>query len=140
MRQPRGVAMLGRLRRSGSRQFAASILIIALMLQSVALAIATGRLVNNFAADPDWSAFANCHSGPASDNGEPAAPGGEPERLGVHCIFCLAGTAPALEAPLSNTAFQVLVLTIVPWTITAWRLPVRTVDANVRPRGPPRAA
>jgi hypothetical protein len=131
--------MLGRLRRSGGRQFAALVLIIALMLQSVALAIATGRLVNNFASDP-WSAFENCHSGPASDSADPAAPGGEGERFGVHCILCLAGTAPALQAPLSHTAFQVLVLTIVPWTITAWRLAARTVDANVRPRGPPLTA
>jgi hypothetical protein len=130
--------MLGRLRGSVSRQFAATILIFALVLQSVALAVAAGRLSDNAATDPNRAGFEVCrHNGPASDDGDAAVPGSAPERFGAHCIVCLAGAPHALEAPISSAEFLVLILTIVPWTFTAWRLPVRTVDAGAWPRGPP---
>jgi hypothetical protein len=130
--------MLGRLRRSVGRQFAATILIFALVLQSVALAVAAGRLSDNAATDPNRAGFEVCrHNGPASGDGDTAVPGSAPERFGAHCIVCLAGAPHALEAPISSAEFRVLILTIVPWTFTAWRLPVRTVDAGAWPRGPP---
>jgi hypothetical protein len=129
--------MLGRLGRSMGRQFAATILIFALVLQSVALAVAAGRLSDNAATDPNRAGFEVCrHNSPASDDGDAAVPGA-PERFGAHCVVCLAGAAHALEASISSAEFHVLILTIVPWTFAAWRLPVRTVDAGAWPRGPP---
>jgi DUF2946 family protein len=131
--------MLGRLRRSGGRQFAAALLIFALMMQSVALA--AGRLAVDAAPDSIGAGFEICrHSGAVDDSGNAATPGGAPERSDAHCIFCLAGANHALDAPLPSAAFHVVVLTIVPWTFTALRLPALTVDASTRPRGPPPAA
>jgi Protein of unknown function (DUF2946) len=133
--------MLGRLRRSVGQQFAATVLTFALVLQSVALAVAAGRPSDNAATDPNQAGFELCrHNSPASDDGDAAVPGGAPERFDAHCIFCLAGAPLALEAPISSAEFHVLILTILPWTLTAWRLPARTVDAGAWPRGPPPAA
>jgi uncharacterized protein YdeI (BOF family) len=67
--------MLGRLRRSMGRQFAATILIFALVLQCVALAAAAGGLSDNAATDPNRAGFEVCrHNGPASDDGNAAVP------------------------------------------------------------------
>jgi hypothetical protein len=133
--------MLGRLRRSVGRQFAATILIFALVLQSVALAVAAGRLSDNAATDPNRAGFELCrHNSPASDDDDAAVPGSAPERFGAHCIICLAGAPHALEAPILSAEFYVFTLTIVPWSFMAWRLPARTVDAVAWPRGPPPAA
>jgi hypothetical protein len=139
------MAMLGRLRRSGSRQFAAVILIFALMLQGLAVA-AAGWAVNAAGEDPDWPGFEICHhndpadAGANTDAGNATMPGGAPQGSGVHCIFCLAGAAQgALEALLPSTAFHVVLCAIVPWPFTEWRLPPLTVDASARPRGPPSA-
>jgi hypothetical protein len=131
--------MLGRLRRSEGWQFAAAILIFALMLQGTALAVATGRLAANAAGDANWAGFEICRrSGPANGGGN-AAPGSTPERQSdTHCIFCLAGLAYALEA-LPSAKFHIVAFTILPWPFTVWRLPAHTVDASVRPRGPPPA-
>jgi hypothetical protein len=52
--------MLGHLWRSLGRQFAATILIFALVLQSVALAAAAGRLSDNAATDPNRAGFEVC--------------------------------------------------------------------------------
>ena len=134
--------MLGRLRRSGGRQFAATIVSLALMLQSVALAVAAGRLADIAATDSNQAGFELCrHNGPAGNSGDAVTPGRAPERFGAHCVFfCLAGAPYALETPTSSAELHVLILPIVPWTFTAWRLPSRTVDASVWPRGPPPAA
>jgi hypothetical protein len=130
--------MLGRLRRSGSGQFAATILIFALMLQGMALAVASGRLT---AESTDWTDFVICrHSGPANAGSDAAIPGGAPEqRSDAHCVFCLAGALHALGAPPPNTEFYVVAFTIEPWSFTVRRLSAHTVDASARPRGPPLA-
>jgi hypothetical protein len=133
--------MLGRLRRSGGRQFAAAFLIFALMMQSMALAVAAGRLAVGAATDSSWAGFGICRHGVAADDsGDAATPGGAPERSDNHCIFCLAGAGHAVEALLPSAAFHIVVLTSEPWTFTAWRLPAFTVDASARPRGPPPSA
>jgi hypothetical protein len=133
------VAMLGRLRRSVSRQFSAMALIFALMLQSMAVAAAAGPIVAG--ADPNWPGFEIClHNGAAQADGNAATPGGAPEHSGVHCIFCLAGSGQALEAPLPNADFHIIERASAPWPFTEWRLPAFTVDATARPRGPPPAA
>jgi hypothetical protein len=130
--------MLGRLRRSGGRQFAAAVLIFALMLQSIAAAVASGR----FAADTDSRAgFEICrHNGPAGNSGDVAAPGNAPERSDAQCaLCCIAAATHALETPPPSTEFHAVALTIAPWIFTEWRLPSLTVDASARPRGPPPA-
>jgi hypothetical protein len=139
--------MLGQLRRSVSRQFTAVALIVALMLQGMAVAAASGHVAAKAAgADPNWPGFEICqHSGPTedasnTDPGDAAPPGSAPVPSGAHCIFCLAGATHALEAPLLGVEFHVIILTIVPWTFPVWRLPVATVDASARPRGPPPVA
>jgi hypothetical protein len=134
--------MLGRLRRSEGRQFAAAILIFALMFQGIALAVATGRPVANAAGDANWAGFEICRrSSPSNPGGDAAAPHGAPEqRSDAHCIFCLAGATHVFGAPAPSAEFHgVIALTIMPWTFTAWRLPAHTVDASARPRGPPPA-
>jgi hypothetical protein len=127
--------MLGRLWRSGGEQFVATILIFALMLQSMALAVATGRL----AARADWTGFEICqHSGPASTGSNTAAPGGGSQQWSdAHCTFCLAGATHALGAEPASAEFQPVAFAILPWTFTVLRLSAHTVDASARPRGPP---
>jgi hypothetical protein len=123
------------------RQFAAVVLTFALLLQGMALATATGRLAPNAATDAGWVAFELCHhNGSADEGGNASAPGGAPENSDTHCIFCLAGASSALQAVLPSAAFHIIIIASVPRTFTAWRLPILTVDAAVRPRGPPPTA
>jgi hypothetical protein len=135
--------MLGRflgLTRAG-RQVVAAFVIFTLMLQSVALAAATGRVAANAATDPGWATFELCqHNGSTDDSGNASAPADAPENSDAHCIFCLAGASYALQAPLPSAAFHIIIIAIVPWTFTAWRLPTLTIDASARPRGPPPTA
>jgi Protein of unknown function (DUF2946) len=118
------------------RQFAAIVLTFALLLQGVA----TGRLAANAATDADWAAFELCHHNSSADDGNASAPAGVPENSDAHCIFCLAGASHALQAPLPSVAFHIIIIAIVPWTFTVWRLPALTVYATARPRGPPPTA
>ena len=136
--------MVGRLRRSAGRQFAAVVLIFALMLQGMAVAVAAGRSVADATgANPDWPGFEVCHhSGPgdaAASDTDATIPGGAPASSGAHCTFCLAGASHALPVLLPSVAFHVIIREIAPWSFTAWRLPRLTVDASARPRGPPPA-
>src|SRR5215475_3062442 len=127
--------MVGRLHGLGrvGRQFVAVVLTFALLLQGVALAAATGRLAANAANDAGWAAFELCqHSGSADDTGNASAPAGAPENSNAHCIFCLAGASYALQALLPSAPFHIIIIAIVPWTFTAWRLPALTVDASAR--------
>ena len=121
------------------RQFAAIVVTFALLLQGVASAAATGRLADA-ATDPGWAAFELCHHNSSADEGNASAPAGVPENSDGHCIFCLAGASHALQAPLPSAPFHIIIIAIVPWTFTAWRLPALTVDASARPRGPPPTA
>ena len=125
--------MLGRLRRSGSGQFAATILIFALMLQGMAFAIA--RLAVKDVGDSTIAAFELCrHTGFADDGGNAAVPPGAPEDPSSHCIFCLAGPSYGLDAPLPALRVHSIGFTITPWTFTALRLPTIRCDASARPR------
>jgi hypothetical protein len=132
----RGVHGLTRL----GRQAAAVVLTFALLLQGVASAAATGRLAASAATDTGWAAFELCHHNSSADEGNASAPAGVPENSDAHCIFCLAGASYALQAPLPSVAFHIIIIAIVPWTFTVWRLPALTVDASARPRGPPSTA
>jgi hypothetical protein len=130
-----GVHGLGRV----GRQLAAVVLTFALILQSVALAAATGPTANT-ATDEGWAAFELCHHNSSADEGNASAPAGVPENSDAHCIFCLAGASYALQAPVPSVAFHIIIIAIVPWTFTVWRLPALTVDASARARGPPPTA
>jgi hypothetical protein len=121
------------------RQLAAAVVIFALMLQSVAITATTGPTTNT-ATDPGWVAFELCHHNGSVDDGDASAPAGTPENSDAHCIFCLSGASYALQAPLPSAAFHIIIIAIVPWTFTAWRLPALTVDASARPRGQPPTA
>jgi hypothetical protein len=129
--------MLGRLQRSGrmGRQVAAAVLIFALLLQSMAFAVAAGGLA---ADDTAGAAFELCRH----DAGAAAQPGSAPESPAAdrHCVFCLAGATFVLGTPAHAPQFRTIVLAIAPWKFVAWRLPALTVDASARPRGPPQAA
>jgi hypothetical protein len=118
------------------RQFAAIVLTFALLLQGMAM----GRSAASAAADASSAAFELCHHKSSTDEGNASAPAGVPENSDAHCIFCLAGASHALQAPLPSVAFHIIIIAIVPWTFTVWRLPALTVDATARPRGPPPTA
>jgi hypothetical protein len=133
------VGLLHGLTRTG-RQFAAIVLTFALLLQGIALAAASGRLAANAATDAGWAGFELCQHSGSDDGGNASAPAGAPENSNAHCIFCLAGASYALQAPLPSAAFHVIIIAIVPWTFTVWRLPALTVDSSARPRGPPPTA
>jgi hypothetical protein len=130
-----GVHGLGRV----GRQLAAAVVIFALMLQSVAITATTSPTANT-AADPGWVAFELCHHNGSVDDGNASAPAGTPENSDPHCIFCLAGPSYALQAPVPSVAFHIIIIAIVPWTFTVWRLPALTVDGSARARGPPPTA
>jgi Protein of unknown function (DUF2946) len=117
------------------------------MLQSMVVAAASGHVATKAAdAAPDWPGVEICHhdglakDGGNTDAGDAVSPGSAPEGSGAHCIFCLAGAAHALDAPLPSADFHVIIRSIVPWPFTAWRLPGLTVDASAQPRGPPLVA
>jgi len=140
-----GAAMLGRLRRSASRQFTAVALIVALMLQGMAVTAAFAHVAADGASNSLGFEICRHNGGLTGDSGltdagEAAIPGSAPEGSGAHCVFCLAGAAYALDAPLPSADFHVIIRPIVPWPFTVWRLPARTVYASARPRGPPPAA
>jgi hypothetical protein len=131
--------MVGRLHGLGrvGRQFAAAVVIFALILQNVALAATTVPTANT-ATDPGWVAFELCHhNGSADDGGNASAPADAPENSDVHCIFCLSGASYALQTALPSASFHIITITITPWVFTVWLLPALTVDASARPRGPP---
>jgi hypothetical protein len=139
--------MLGLLRRSVSRQFTAVALIVALMLQGIAVAAASGHATNKAVdASANQLGFEICrHSGLTgdvgnADAGDTATPGDMPEGSGAHCVFCLAGATYALDALVPSADFYVVLQAIAPWPFTVWRLPAVTVDASARPRGPPPVA
>src|ERR1700753_1539068 len=106
--------MLGRLRRSVSRQFTAVALVVALMLQGMAAAAAFGHVAAKAADGASNSlGFEICrHNGDLTedsaltDAGGAAIPGSSPEGSGAHCVFCLAGAAYALDAPLPSADFH----------------------------------
>lgn len=130
--------MRGRLRRSRSlaRQLAGMVLVIALLLQGMAVAFAVGRMAAAAGGARDWAGFELCrHGGAAQPGGGPASPAS-----GGHCIFCPAGQTIVLGAPVHAPAFHTIVIAIVPWKRVAWRLPAPRIDASARPRGPPPAA
>jgi hypothetical protein len=91
------------------------------------------------ASGPSQTGSEICHhDGSPDDGGNAGAPGSVPDHSScTHCIFCLAGAMYALEAPLPWSEFHIVILTVVQWLFTVWRLPALTVDASARPRGPP---
>ena len=121
------------------RSLTACLLICALVIQGIAFTFAGATLAagGTGAAEvgaADWAGtgFELCrHNAGTTPDGAPTAPGAD-----THCIFCLAG-ANLLGAPVWAPQCQVIASAITPWRLAAWRLPVVTVGANTRARGPP---
>lgn len=120
----------------GWRRLTASLLVFALVLQSLGLAVAGTRLSPE-RASTDWAGFEICHH----DAGTPEQPSPDQPAVDIHCIFCVAGPAFVLEPPPALvTLFQPIEIALAPWPLVAWRLAPATVDASARPRGPPAVA
>jgi hypothetical protein len=119
------------------RQVAAIALIFALVLQSLALSLAAGRLAAASIGAIDWAGFEICRHDPGSSG----APGGAPTQPASdqHCVFCIVGASHAVGAPITLPTFHVIEFAVVAWPFVAWRLPTLTVNASARSRGPPSA-
>jgi hypothetical protein len=117
---------------------AACVLVFALLVQSTALTLAGAEFAAGATGQTDGTGFELCHH----DGGNSTVPSGGPEAPADsgHCIFCLIGATDVPGVPVSAPKVQTIVIALVSWPFTAWRLPADTVDANTRPRGPPRAA
>jgi hypothetical protein len=108
--------------------------VLALVVQSIAFALAGARLAADAVGTADLAGFELCrHDGGAG--GGPETPAAD-----SHCIFCLAGVAYVLGTPAAPPAFHTIAIAVVSWPFVVWRLPAATVDASARPRGPPPAA
>lgn len=120
------------------RQVAAIALIFALVFQSLALSLAAGRLAAASMGDIDWAGFEICRHVP----GGSGTPGGAPTQPAndQHCVFCIVGASHAVGAPITLPTFHVIEFAVVAWPFVARRLPILTVNASARSRGPPSAA
>jgi hypothetical protein len=110
----------------------ACLLVLALVLQGIALTLAGARLAT---ADPtnDAAGFELCrHDGGVRGGGAPGRPAAD-----SHCIFCLT-EATYLDAPVTASQCRTIAFGVLSWSLGAWwRLPAATVNASARPRGPP---
>jgi hypothetical protein len=115
------------------RQITACILVVALMLQGLAFALASNALDIDPSDPANFAGFEICsHQGSAP----PAVPGSP--AANTHCIFCLAGVSHALGTAPPTLDFHAVVMTVVvSWVPVVWRLPTTTGDISTRPRGPP---
>jgi hypothetical protein len=117
------------------RQLTACILACALIFQGIAFTLAGARVAADAATASDLAAFELCRHDGGATPGAPEAPAAD-----SHCIFCLAGATYVLGTPAAAAQFHIVSFALAPWSFETWRLPVATVDASARPRGPPLAA
>jgi hypothetical protein len=116
---------------NGWQRLTAGVLVLALVLQGIAITLAGARLA---AANPTDAAagFELCrHDGGLGGGGAPESPAAD-----SHCIFCLTG-ATYLDAPAAASECHTVMFGAVSWPLSGWRLPATTVNASARPRGPP---
>jgi hypothetical protein len=119
------------------RRLTACLLVCALFMHGLAFAMAGARLNVDPAGAPDWAGFELCRH----DAGAPNQPAPDQPATDTHCVFCVAGPGFVLEPPVAAfTHFHPVEIYLAPWPVVAWRLAPATVDASVRPRGPPTAA
>jgi hypothetical protein len=121
--------------RTGWQRVAACVLVFALIIQGLAFTLARDAVAGDPSTAANPAGFELCsHDGtsPGAAPGHPAADN--------HCIFCLAAASYALNTATATLDFHVIAIVIVPWRLVALKLPITTVDASARPRGPPSAA
>jgi len=118
------------------RRLTAAVLVCALVLQGVAFALTSARLIAT-TVNTDWAGVEICHH----DGGASRLPGSVPDTPldCARCIFCLAGAVYVFHGPTPRLDARTLAVAIVSWPRLAWRLPARRVDAAAWPRGPPLA-
>jgi hypothetical protein len=117
--------------RNGWQRLTAAVLVLALVLQGIAVTVAEARLA---AANPTDAAasFELCrHDGGLGGGGAPESPAAD-----SHCIFCLTGVT-YLDAPAAASECHTVRFGALSWSLSAWRWPATTVNASARPRGPP---
>jgi hypothetical protein len=117
--------------RNGWQRLAAGVLVLALVLQGIAITLAGPRLA---AANPTDTAagFELCrHDGGLGGGSAPESPAAD-----SHCIFCLTG-ATYLDAPAAAPECRTVRFGALSWSLSAWRWPAATVNVSARPRGPP---
>jgi hypothetical protein len=117
--------------RNGWQRLAAGVLVLALVLQGIALTLAGARLAATNPTDA-VAGFELCrHNGGLGGGGAPESPAAD-----NHCIFCLTG-ATYLDAPAAASECGTVRFGALSWSLSAWRWPATTVNASARPRGPP---
>jgi hypothetical protein len=119
------------------RRLTACLLVYALFMHGLAFAMAGARVSVDPTGAADLAGFEVCRHDAAAPN----QPAPDQPATDTHCVFCVAGPGFVLEPPLAAfTEFRAVEISLAPWPVVAWRLAPATVDASVRPRGPPTAA
>jgi hypothetical protein len=118
------------------RRMTACVLIYALVLQGMALALASVSSVGA-AGNAGGVAIELCHH----EGGRSDAPSQTPGPFDdICCIVCLAGASYVFPTLAFALVFHPIVFATVRWPVAVSQLPSRTVNANARPRGPPPTA
>jgi hypothetical protein len=125
--------------KGASRRTIAGALICTLVLQGILLAVATGWLAAA-SANPDWAGVVICHHDDAGSS-QPVVPANplNPDDNGC-CLYCVVSALYVPPTPIHAASYRAVVIAYAEWPLPTWRLPAKTIDANVRPRGPPRIA
>jgi hypothetical protein len=113
------------------RQITASALIYVLVLQGMALALAS---VSRFDALDSAVGVELCHHNAGTSDAPSQTPGPSDD---ICCIVCLASASYVSVTVAFALVFHPIVFAAVRWPVPVSQLPSRTVDANTRPRGPP---
>lgn len=122
----------GRSKRASRRLIAVAV-VCGFVLQGMVLAVSSGLLAGA-ATNIDWATIELCHHSGGSS--EPASPPLAPLDDG-HCILCFVANSfvPGNSAHVAQ--YRSVAIVVIAWPFPTWHLPGRTIDANVRPRGPP---
>jgi hypothetical protein len=113
------------------RQMTACALIYVLVLQSMALGLASA---SRFGAADSALGVEVCHHEGGTSGAPSQTPGPSDD---ICCIVCLAGASYVSVTVAFALVFHRIVFAAVHWPVPVSQLPSRTVDANTRPRGPP---
>ncbi len=123
------------------RRVVGAALVFALVVHALVFALASGALAGNIADDPNWPGFELCRhdadNAPAPSHGLPVSD----SDCDMHCVLCVAASAPVLAAPEFSLTFLSAAAEKVSWSLTEWHFPPwSTRDPTARPRGPPLTA
>jgi hypothetical protein len=122
------------------RRIVGAALVLALVIQGLSFALASGALAAKLSTDLPWSASELCQHDQNSATGPSTGLPASDADCDKHCISCLAvGThifaAPELSLRLVFTVAKLR------WSLTEWPFAPRSIRSpNARPRGPPLSA